>query len=107
MRFIMKTFYRWWKQILALILIVIVINVPDRFIIYNLDVAYKLIMGIGGLILARMGKSAYDSWQSHCDTEKSVSVSKYMNETGSELGKGIVHASQIIAIAIIVAVAIK
>ena len=98
---------RWWKQIVAVMLLAALIIMPSKFLVYNLDIAFKLVMAVGGLLLARLAKSAYDSWQSKPTENKGVSVSRYMRYTDDELGKGIVHAAQIITIAIIIAAAIS
>lgn len=101
------TIVKYWKQILAALMVVALALAPQEFVIYNLDYGFKLITAITGLLLARVAKSAYDSWQSKSNANKKVSVSRFMSETESEIGKAVVHASQILSIAIIIAVAIS
>ncbi len=85
----------------------VVIFLPEKFLVYNLDTAFMLVKAVGALMLARIAKSAYDSWQSRPVDNKTVSVSKFMAESDNDLAKGVVHASQLLAIAIILAAALR
>lgn len=98
---------RYWKELVGLIVLISIIMLPETFLVYNLDLGFNLIKVVGGLWLARVAKSAYDTWQSTADKNKSVSVSRFMSETDNELAKGIVHAAQIITIGVIIAVALS
>lgn len=98
---------KWQKHIIAALVLVALIATPESFLIYNLDIAFRLILAVGGLLLLRFAKSTYDEWQSRPNIKRRVSISKFMAESDNDLAKGIVHASQIIALAVIIAAAIS
>lgn len=98
---------RYWKEALGLVLLAVVVFLPEKFLVYNLDTAFMLVKAVGALLLARIAKSAYDSWQSRPVGSKKVSISRFMAETDNDLAKGLVHASQLLAIAIILAAALR
>lgn len=98
---------RYWKELVGLVLLAVIVFLPEKFLVYNLDTAFMLVKAVGALLLARIAKSAYDSWQSRPAEGKKVSISRFMAETDNELAKGVVHASQLLAIAIILAAALR
>tara|TARA_R110002012_G_scaffold163691_4_gene326086 strand:+ start:893 stop:1225 length:333 start_codon:yes stop_codon:yes gene_type:complete len=97
---------RWWKQIVAILLIAFIVAAPRSFIVYNLDIGFLLIKIVGALFIARVAKSTLDTWQSHHDKTKSVSVSRFMAETKNDTAKAVIHAVQIFSIAIIIMAAL-
>ena len=97
---------RWWKQIIGILLILAIIMAPQEFLIYNLDIGFLLVKVLGALFLARVAKSTLDTWQSHHDKTKSVSVSRFMAETKNDTAKAVVHAAQIISISLIILAAL-
>jgi len=98
---------KWWKQIVAIAVIMAIILVPQEFVVYNLDMGFMLLKVLGALLLARVAKSTLDTWQSNHDQDKSVSLSRFMaDEKTTNQSKGIIHATQILCITLIICAAL-
>lgn len=94
---------RYWKEAAAVVVVLILTVNPSNFVILNLEPSVKFVMAVIGLLLLRLAKSAWDTWMSKPLNNKKVSVSRFMqDEKTSDLSKAIIHASQTLAIALVI-----